>query len=93
MKYFIIAGERSGDLHASNLIKELKKIDTSADIACWGGDYMESAGARLLRHYKEYSIMGFIEVVLSLRKISKLFTTCHKDILAFKPDVLVLVDF
>jgi lipid-A-disaccharide synthase len=93
MKYFIIAGERSGDLHASNLIKELKKIDASADIACWGGDYMQSAGARLLRHYKEYSIMGFIEVVFSLRKISRLFKLCHKDILDFKPDVLVLVDF
>lgn len=93
MRYFIIAGERSGDLHASNLIKELKKADTSADIACWGGDYMEAAGARLLHHYKEYSIMGFIEVVLSLRKISKLFKACHKDILAFKPDALVLVDF
>jgi lipid-A-disaccharide synthase len=93
MKYFIIAGERSGDLHASNLIKELKKADISADIACWGGDYMESAGGKLLRHYKEYSIMGFIEVVLNLRKLSKLFKACHRDILEFKPDVVVLVDF
>jgi lipid-A-disaccharide synthase len=93
MKYFIIAGERSGDLHASNLIKELRKADPHADIVCWGGDYMESAGAKLLRHYKEYSIMGFVEVVLNLRKISKLFKICHHDILAYKPDVLILVDF
>jgi lipid-A-disaccharide synthase len=93
MKYFIIAGERSGDLHASNLIKELHKKDQQAEIVCWGGDYMEAAGAKLLRHYKEYSIMGFIEVVLNLRKISKLFKICHQDILAYKPDVLILVDF
>jgi lipid-A-disaccharide synthase len=93
VKYFIIAGERSGDLHASNLIKELRKEDGYANIACWGGDYMQAAGASLLRHYKEYSIMGFIEVALSLRKISRLFKDCHKDILDFKPDVLVLVDF
>ncbi|MFL5729283.1 MAG: lipid-A-disaccharide synthase [Cytophagaceae bacterium] len=93
MKYFIIAGERSGDLHASNLIKELRKKDSSAEIVCWGGDYMESAGARLLRHYKEYSIMGFIEVAFSLRKISQLFKACHQDILDFNPDVLILVDF
>jgi lipid-A-disaccharide synthase len=93
MKYFIIAGERSGDLHASNLIKELRKRDQQAELVCWGGDYMESAGAKLLRHYKEYSMMGFIEVVLNLRKISKLFKICHQDILAYKPDVLILVDF
>jgi lipid-A-disaccharide synthase len=93
MKYFIIAGERSGDLHASNLIKELRKKDHQAEIVCWGGDYMELAGAKLLRHYKEYSIMGFIEVALSLRKISRLFNACHQDILVFKPDVLVLIDF
>ena len=69
MKYYIIAGEASGDLHGSNLIKELKKRDADADIRCWGGDKMEAAGATLVKHYKELAFMGFLEVIKNLRTI------------------------
>ena len=63
MKYYIIAGEASGDLHGSNLIRELKKMDHSADIRCWGGDLMQEAGAQLVKHYRELAFMGFTEVL------------------------------
>ena len=63
MKYYIIAGEPSGDLHGSNLIRELKRLDHEADIRCWGGDMMESAGGDLVKHYRELAFMGFIEVL------------------------------
>ena len=69
MKYYIIAGEASGDLHGSNLIKELKKLDTDADIRCWGGDLMQAAGAMLVKHYRDLAFMGFAEVVMNLRTI------------------------
>ena len=71
MRYYIISGEASGDLHGSNLIKELKKKDTGADIRCWGGDKMEAAGANLVKHYKELAFMGFLEVIKNLRTILK----------------------
>jgi lipid-A-disaccharide synthase len=93
MKYFIIAGERSGDLHASNLIKALKQEDKEAEILCWGGDYMKQAGAKLLRHYSDISFMGFAEVLTNAGKIFKALKDCKADISNFKPDVIILVDF
>ncbi|WP_295120444.1 lipid-A-disaccharide synthase [uncultured Chitinophaga sp.] len=93
MKYYIIAGEASGDLHGSNLIKQLKQLDTAADIRCWGGDMMEQAGAKVVKHYRDLAFMGFIEVVMNLRTILKNLDICKQDILAYKPDILVLIDY
>ncbi len=93
MKYYIIAGEASGDLHGSNLIKELKSLDKEADIRCWGGDLMRDAGGTLVKHYKELAFMGFVEVLMNLRTILKNIALCKEDIDAFNPDVLVLIDY
>ncbi|WP_010179730.1 lipid-A-disaccharide synthase [Aquimarina agarilytica] len=92
MKYYIIAGEASGDLHGSNLIKELKKGDPSADIRCWGGDLMEAAGGSLVTHYKERAFMGFAEIIKNLFKILGFIKFCKKDIAVFKPDALIFID-
>jgi len=93
MKYYIIAGEASGDLHAANLIKEIKKLDASAEIRCWGGDLMEAAGATLVKHYRELAFMGFLEVLLNLTTILKNISFSKKDILEFNPDALVFIDY
>ncbi len=93
MKYYFIAGEASGDLHASNLIQELVKVDKQAIVQGFGGELMESAGMKLTRHYREMAFMGFIPVLMNLKTIKKNFKTCEKDILDFKPDVLILVDY
>jgi lipid-A-disaccharide synthase len=93
MKYFIIAGEQSGDLHGSNLVKELKKNDQNGDIRCWGGDLMESAGARLLIHYRQASFMGFVEVAKNLGTIRKFMVLCKQQIIEFSPDVVILIDY
>lgn len=93
MKYYIIAGEASGDLHGSNLVKQMKQQDPAADIRGWGGDMMEAAGVNVVKHYRELAFMGFVEVVMNLRTILRNMETCKKDIAAFKPDVLVLVDY
>lgn len=93
MKYYIIAGEASGDLHGSNLVKALHRHDKNADIRCWGGDHMEAAGAVLVKHYRDLAFMGFVEVLMHLRTIFRNIDFCKKDIAAFKPDVLVLVDY
>ena len=93
MKYYIIAGEASGDLHGSNLIRELKKIDAAADIRGWGGDLMEQAGAQLAKHYRDLAFMGFVEVVKNLGTILKNLKFCKEDILQFKPDALILIDY
>jgi len=93
MKYYIIAGEASGDLHGSNLIKELKKLDDASDIRCWGGDLMQQAGAHLVKHYRDLAFMGFAEVVKNLGTILKNLKFCKKDILQFKPDALILIDY
>ena len=93
MKYYIIAGEASGDLHGSNLIKELKKLDMHAGIRCWGGDKMEAAGATLVKHYRELAFMGFIEVVKNLQTILNNLSLCRKDILQYQPDALILIDY
>lgn len=93
MNYYIIAGEASGDLHASNLIKELKVLDKAADFRCWGGDLMKKQGAHLVKHYRDLAFMGFTEVLMNLRTILKNIEFCKKDILTYKPDVLILVDY
>ncbi len=93
MKYYIIAGEASGDLHGSNLIKELKLLDKEANVRCWGGDLMQAAGATLVKHYKDLAFMGFVEVVMNLKTILRNLKFCKEDIQQFKPDVLVLIDY
>src|SRR5690606_40249284 len=93
MKYYIIAGEASGDLHGSNLIKALKKEDPRADIRCWGGDLMERAGGVLAKHYKEMAFMGFLEALLNLRTIFKNVSFCKRDIQGFCPDLIIFIDF
>ena len=93
MRYYIIAGEASGDLHGSNLIKELIKLDEQADIRCWGGDLMQAAGAKLVKHYRELAFMGFIEVAMNMRTIFKNLKFCKEDILDYKPDALILIDY
>ncbi|TLP82761.1 lipid-A-disaccharide synthase [Maribacter sp. ACAM166] len=93
MKYYIIAGEASGDLHGSNLIKALKNQDKNADIRCWGGDLMQQAGGTLVKHYKELAFMGFLEVILNLNGIFKNIKFCKQDILAFQPDAIIFIDY
>ncbi|MBS1742770.1 MAG: lipid-A-disaccharide synthase [Bacteroidetes bacterium] len=93
MKYYIIAGEASGDLHGSNLIKALHTLDANANIRCWGGDKMQAAGATVVKHYRDLAFMGFTEVVKNLPTILKNISHCKKDILAYKPDVLLLIDY
>lgn len=93
MRYFIIAGEASGDLHGSNLIKGLKKEDPSSIIRCWGGDLMQKAGGELIKHYKESAVMGFVEVAAKLGQITKNLKKCKSDILCFNPDVVILIDY
>src|SRR3954465_9819594 len=93
MKYYIIAGEASGDLHGSNLIKEMKKLDPDATIRCWGGDLMQAAGGQVVKHYKDLAFMGFVEVLMNLRTIFRNLKFCKEDIAGFDPDVLVLIDY
>ncbi|MCE3280243.1 MAG: lpxB [Bacteroidetes bacterium] len=93
MKYYIIAGEASGDLHASNLMKELRKLDSESSFRCWGGDLMKAQGAELVKHYRDLAFMGFTEVLMNIRTIFKNIDFCKSDILSYKPDVLILVDY
>ena len=93
MKYYLIAGEASGDLHASNFIKALKSKDPEMECRAWGGDLMKLAGANVVKHYKDLAFMGFLEVVKNLRTILNNFDFCKKDILAFQPDILFLIDY
>ena len=92
MKYYIVAGEASGDLHGSNLMKELFKQDKEANVRFWGGDLMKSVGGELVVHYKDRAIMGFIEVILNLRKALGFIKFCKKDIDEFQPDVVIFID-
>jgi lipid-A-disaccharide synthase len=92
-RYYIISGEASGDLHGSNLIKALIKTEPDAIIRCWGGDLMEAAGATLVKHYRELAFMGFWEVIKNLPTILRNLRFCKQDILQFKPDVLVCIDY
>ena len=93
MRYYIIAGEASGDLHGSNLIKAIKAKDPHAMIQCWGGDLMQAAGGNVVKHYRSLAFMGFVEVLLNLRTILSNIKFCKQDILDFKPDVLICVDY
>jgi lipid-A-disaccharide synthase len=93
MKYYIIAGEASGDLHGSNLIKELQQLDSNANIRCWGGDLMQTTGATLVKHYRDLAFMGFAEVIMNLKTILNNLKFCKEDILKFNPDVLILIDY
>ncbi len=93
MRYFVIGGEQSGDLHGSNLIRELFAADDSAEIFCWGGDMMESAGAKLLKHYRETAFMGFVVIAKNIRKIASNLSLCKQQILEHKPDVVILIDY
>ncbi len=93
MRYYIIAGEASGDLHGSNLIKAIKAKDPHAVIQCWGGDLMEAAGGKLVKHYRTLAFMGFVEVLLNIRTILSNIKFCKKEIETFKPDVLICIDY
>ena len=93
MKYYVIAGEASGDLHGSNLMKALYKEDPSAEIRFWGGDLMQNVGGTLVKHYRELSFMGFIEVVFNLKTILNNIKICKKDIQEFQPDVVIFIDY
>ena len=93
MRYFIIAGEQSGDLHGSNLVRGLFEADKEAEIFCWGGDLMESAGAKLLVHYRKMAFMGFIAVLKNLGAISKNLRLCKEHITEHKPDVVIFIDY
>jgi len=93
MKYFIIAGEASGDLHASHLMRELKKGDSKASFMLFGGDLMAHEGGTLLKHYREMAFMGLFPVIFNLHKIKRNFTLAEQKLLEFAPDVLILVDY
>jgi lipid-A-disaccharide synthase len=93
MKYYIIAGEASGDLHGSNLMKGLKIADPQASFRVWGGDLMSNEGGELVKHYKDTAVMGFVEVLKSLGKISANLRLCKKDLLEYNPDILILIDY
>ncbi len=93
MKLYLIAGEASGDLHGSNLIKALKASRNDLDLRCWGGDMMEQAGAKLVKHYRDLAFMGFAEVIMNLRTILNNLKFCKEDILQFKPDAIILIDY
>jgi lipid-A-disaccharide synthase len=92
-RLYIIAGEASGDLHGSNLLAALKEINPAIETRCWGGDLMKKEGATIVKHISELAFMGFIEVLFNLRTILKNIDFCKKDILEFKPDILVLIDY
>jgi lipid-A-disaccharide synthase len=93
MKYYIISGEASGDMHGANLITELRKKDTNAEIRCWGGDKMQAAGASVVKHYKELAFMGFVEVLKNLGTILTNISFCKKDIEAFAPHCIIYIDY
>jgi len=93
MKYYIIAGEASGDLHGSNLMKALYEKDPSAEIRFWGGDLMQAVGGTLVKHYRELAFMGFIEVIMNLKTILNNIKICKKDIEAFQPDAIIFIDY
>jgi lipid-A-disaccharide synthase len=93
MKYYIIVGEASGDLHASNLMKALLLEDRHSEFRFWGGDLMQEAGGTLVKHYRDLAFMGFAEVIKNLRTILNNIKFCKQDILNYQPDVLILVDY
>lgn len=93
MKYYIIAGEASGDLHAANLIAEIRKKDPKAEFRAWGGDLMKKQGVKLVKHYRHTAFMGFVEVAANLRKVVGNIKECKRDLLDYHPDLVILVDY
>lgn len=93
MKYYLVAGEASGDLHGANLMKALKELDNQADFRFFGGDLMQAEGGTLVKHYADMAYMGFLEVAMNLRPILQNMKACKKDVLEWQPDVLILIDF
>ena len=93
MKYYIIAGEASGDLHGSNLMKQILKSDPGAEIRFWGGELMQAVGGTLIKHYRDLAFMGFVEVLFNLRTILRNISFCKEDISSFDPDVIVFIDY
>lgn len=92
-RYYLIAGERSGDLHGANLIKAIRQHDSTAAFRAWGGEQMEEAGATLVQHYRETAFMGLGTVIRNLPKVLRFIQECKKDILAYQPDVVILIDY
>jgi lipid-A-disaccharide synthase len=93
MKYYLIAGERSGDIHTANLMKALLQKDKNATFRFWGGDEMQKIGGTLVKHYKETAFMGFFEVLKNIRKIQRFLSECKKDIKSYQPDAIILTDY
>ena len=93
MKYYLIAGEASGDLHGSNLIKELKRINPTSTFRCWGGDLMKDQCNEFVKHYEEFSYMGFLEVIVNAKKILNYISLCKKDIENYDPDLIIYIDY
>ena len=93
MKYYLIAGEASGDLHGANLMRALQQIDPKAEFRFWGGDRMEAVGGKLIKHYRDLAFMGFWEVVMNLRTILRNIDFCKRDITQFQPDALIFIDY
>ena len=93
MKYYLIVGEASGDLHASNLMKSLKKYDSDAEFRYFGGDLMKAVGGTCVKHYRDLAYMGIIPVLLHFRTVLRNMKVCQQDVLSWKPDVLILVDY
>ena len=93
MKYYVIAGEASGDLHGANLLKAIKEKDATAEFRCWGGDLMREQGATVVKDYRELAFMGFVEVLANIRTIFKNIAFCKQDLLENKPDCLILIDY
>lgn len=93
MKFYLIAGEASGDLHGSNLVTELQKLYPQAEFRAWGGDKMQAAGALLVKHFRDLAFMGFTEVLMNIRTIFRNLSFCKEDISAYKPDALILIDY
>ncbi|MDT0553208.1 lipid-A-disaccharide synthase [Urechidicola vernalis] len=92
MKYYLIAGEASGDLHASNLMKAIKKEDPKAEFRFWGGDLMQAVGGTLVLHYKKRAFMGFAEIIMNLKTILGFISFCKKDISEYEPDKIIFID-
>jgi lipid-A-disaccharide synthase len=93
MKYYLIAGEASGDLHGSNLMKGIRETDKNADFRYFGGDLMDAQGGKMVQHYREMAFMGFVKVLLNLTTIRRNLSLCKTDILEFQPDAIILIDF
>lgn len=93
MRYYIIAGEASGDLHGSNLMKSLLQQDLDAKFRFWGGDLMQQVGGTLVKHYRDLAFMGFIEVIMNLKTITKNLNFCRQDIEGYNPDVIIFIDY